>query len=87
MKTNQKGSGTVELILLLVVVALIGLVGWYVYQAGQEDVTTESSTVSQTDEVPEINNASDLQVSEDLLNSSDIDADLSTTDIDAALNE
>ena len=46
MKTNQKGFSVVELLIILVVVGLIGGVGWYVWQSRHktEKPVTQSTT-------------------------------------------
>lgn len=43
MKTNQKGFSAIEGILVLVIVGLIGFVGWYVWQSNKtmSDVTSD----------------------------------------------
>ncbi|MEK7059241.1 MAG: hypothetical protein AAB971_00580 [Patescibacteria group bacterium] len=35
MKKNQQGFGSVQILLILVIVGIIGFVGWYVYNANQ----------------------------------------------------
>lgn len=89
MHSNQKGASAVEAFLLFVIVALIGLVGWYVYQAQPETAVNDSSSSSQTassDPVPQIQNEDDLKEAEEFLNSSDLDKELDSSEIDAALN-
>lgn len=44
LRNNQKGFGTVEIILIVVIVALIGVVGWFVYK--NHNKTTPSSTTT-----------------------------------------
>lgn len=49
MKTNQKGFGAVEGILILVIVILLGYVGWYVWDANKSaDDTLKQSTARQS---------------------------------------
>jgi len=47
MKTNQKGFSVVEVILVVVIVGLLGVVGWLVYDR-QQDKTADSQTTKQT---------------------------------------
>lgn len=51
MKTNQKGFSTLEVILILVIVGLVGFVGWYVYDSSQKtnDTYTAASKSSSSD--------------------------------------
>ncbi len=57
MKSNQKGFSVIEILLVIVVVGLIGTVGWLVYdrQNNNSDTTTEDTNtqVSQQEEVRE----------------------------------
>gem|GEM_PF-5416893 len=39
MKKNQHGFGAIEGLLLLVIVSLIGFVGWYVWQSKNKRLT------------------------------------------------
>lgn len=43
MKNNQKGFSTVELVLVLIIVGLVGFIGWYVWDT-KKDTDNESST-------------------------------------------
>lgn len=44
--SNQKGFSAVEAIVILVVVALLGLGGWFVWQSNKDDKPKESSSTS-----------------------------------------
>jgi len=48
MKQQQKGFTLIETLLVLTLVALIGLAGWYVWSKNQEDKTPTSDTKKQT---------------------------------------
>jgi cytoskeletal protein RodZ len=51
MKKNEKGFGVIEALLILVIVGLIGFVGWYVGQSKQK--TNESSTTTYSEQKTE----------------------------------
>lgn len=46
MKTNEKGFGTLEIVLILVIVGIIGGIGWFTYSS-QKSVTKTLSNTSQ----------------------------------------
>ena len=59
MKMNQKGLSTLEVILLLIIIGLVGFVGWYVYDTNQKNkddevVTTQTSSNKTTTSKPSI---------------------------------
>ena len=78
---KQAGLGAVEIVLILAVLGLAGFIGWRVYEQNKP-VESESST--QADDTP-IDKAEDLDSEVDDLNSQDIDEQLDTSEIDAAL--
>ncbi|MEI7683174.1 MAG: hypothetical protein WCJ24_02650 [Candidatus Saccharibacteria bacterium] len=41
LKNNQSGFGALELILIIVVVGLLGLVGWYVFNKNNSKTTNK----------------------------------------------
>jgi len=89
---SKKGFSIVEALIVLVVVVLVGFLGWALYQNLQSDqpndetlTTTETSSGSSA--VPEVNNESDLRETEKFLNETDIDGDLDASAIDKALAE
>lgn len=52
MKSNQKGFGVVEILIIIVVVGLLGAVGWLVYDR-QKSNTADSQTATQESEQQE----------------------------------
>jgi hypothetical protein len=70
MKRLQDGFSAPELILIVVVVAIISLVGWRVWDASQAPASTaDTSNPVQKDDAPAINNEADLdEVSKELEN-------------------
>ena len=89
---SQKGFSAVEVVLLLVIVAMLGGVGWYVLNANKEADDGYSSTSSSVpapsvEDVPDVNNANDLTEAENYLNDTNIDQQLDTGDIDALLGD
>lgn len=87
MKNNQKGFGAVEVLLVIVLLAIIGFLGWRFYTNQDKDSNTQEPTsqTTETDQVPEVNSSSDLDEAEDYLKSSDIDKELDTSEIDGVI--
>lgn len=85
LNKNQAGFSAVEAILILAVLGLVGFIGWRIYDANQAD-NTETTTTQQSTATP-IEKAEDLDKTTTELNSEDIDAQLDTSEIDAALAE
>lgn len=54
MKNNQKGFGTVESVLILIIVGLIGFIGWYVWDS-KNDEPVETARTVQTIKKTEVN--------------------------------
>jgi len=79
LRTNQAGFSIVELVIVLVVVAIIGALG-YVYYNGQMNKATsndsgqasnESATASDIKSAPAINSVADLSSAETVLDQTD----------------
>mgnify|MGYP000023421748 CR=1 FL=1 len=87
MSRNQKGAGPIEIILILVAVGILAFVGWYVYKAGQGGSLNDGSGSNQSETVPQVNQSSDLKEAEDFVNSSDVDKQLDTSELDASLSQ
>lgn len=52
LKKNELGFGAVEGILILVIVLLIGVVGWFVYKNQNKAISSTSATTSKTASSP-----------------------------------
>ncbi len=52
LRNNEKGFGTVEIILIVVIVALIGVVGWFVYKNHNKTTSTSTTTANTTTTKP-----------------------------------
>jgi Tfp pilus assembly protein PilV len=48
LKKNESGFSAVEIILVLVIVALLGVVGWFVYNRNQDNKSTNNTTSTTT---------------------------------------
>ena len=72
-RTNQAGFSVVELVIVVGVVAVLGLVGYMVYNrtANQPASTTESTTASDVSAVPTISSVGDLDTALNVLNQND----------------
>lgn len=57
MKNNQKGFSAIELMLLIVVVALVGGVGWYVWNQGSDIAQQDVAEVSVSQTADTVTNA------------------------------
>ncbi|MGH7158248.1 MAG: hypothetical protein ACREGD_04250 [Candidatus Saccharimonadales bacterium] len=84
LKTNQRGFTAVEGVIIVVVLVLLGLVGWFVYDRMQKDKSSEMTT---SEQVPQVEKAEDLKAVEDFLNDANVDKQLDTSEINSALNE
>lgn len=78
MKNNSRsaGFGLIEIVLVVVVLALIGLIGYRVWDANvnkSAQTSEQRSNENAEDEVPEINNSKDLDKAEETLNNVNID--------------
>jgi predicted negative regulator of RcsB-dependent stress response len=80
---KQAGFGAVEAILLLAVVGVLGFIGWRVYDQNKNADTPATTTQNNT--TTPIESAEDLDSEVDELNSQNIDEQLDTSEIDAAL--
>lgn len=73
-KLNQAGSGVVVLVLLLLVIGLVGVVGYRVVHNGPVPTTAASSVAVPSVAAPKvINNKSDLQRASNALDNTPID--------------
>jgi len=81
MKTNhsQKGFHVVELVLVLVVVAAIGLVGYGVYNNGKKD-KADVATSNNIPTAPEVKTAKDLDTASSTVDQLDTSTDQSDVD-------
>lgn len=91
-RINQKGFSVVELVLILVMVGILGFVGWRVWQANSEVVTTQNNTDAQSQqestipsEVARVENTQDLTVLETALDSLDLEGGM-TAELENGLN-
>lgn len=93
-RANQTGFSAVELVIVFVVLAVLGFVGYTVYSRQQDKKTTTNNTSQQTNDepaiandvpsAPEVNSASDLDKAASTLDQTDLntsnDADVSKLD-------
>lgn len=88
MSKQQHGFGIVELVLIVVVLAIGGALGYaYFSNVNKSDSTEQASqTASQeTSTLPEVKSTNDLSSVEQSLNSMDIDSAVDTADAVSAL--
>ena len=69
---RNEGFSIVEVIIVVAVVGLIGLIGWRVWDAQQNTDTGQTET-SQQNQVPDINNESDLDKASESLDATDVE--------------
>jgi predicted negative regulator of RcsB-dependent stress response len=79
---KQAGFSAVEFILVIAVLGLLGFIGWRVYDANKP-VENDTTQTEVSDEP--IEKAEDLEAEADALNNQNIDEELDTSEIDAAL--
>jgi len=95
LTNDKRGFSLLEGLVLLVVVGMVGFAGYYVYDRSQDDATqanqtgtssqTENSTGSSDDGTPEVNGSEDLDAAQQYVEATDVEASLSTSELDAAL--
>lgn len=86
-KSNQQGFSPVVILLLVALLALVGFAGWRIYSQNEQSTQTGTSSQQNSDPVPQVENAQDLEKAEGYLKDSDIDKELDTNEIDSAINE
>lgn len=77
MRKRTAGFSLVEILLGVVVVALLTFIGYRVWVANN-GITSGSGTASQAsqqDDVPQVNDVSDLSNADSVLNSTNVDGD------------
>lgn len=81
---KQKGFGMVEIVIAVLVVVVLGFIVWRVMDGQTNDTgQDQAGNVEQT--VPAADDAAGLESTENFLNSTDVDAELSTKEIDAVI--
>lgn len=85
--SKQTGFSAVEVLIILVALGVIGFAGWRFYEAGRDPVAQPSGSVVQQEEAPQVESTEDLQEAEEYLESADIDEELDTSELDAALEQ
>lgn len=80
IRNNQSGFSAIELVIILVIVCVLGFVGYSVYDRQQnntsdtgsnQQASEQSSTASDVKPAPEINSTSDLDTASDTLEQTD----------------
>lgn len=84
---KQKGFALVEILLVLIVVAIIGALGYTMYNQYVVKPSTDTTTanVQPKDALPEVKNGSDLTKAETAINNIDIDKAVDTSAISETL--
>lgn len=83
---SQKGFSVVEFIIIALVVAVVGFVGYSVYDRQQNKITTESSQASDVSSAPEIKNIDGLGAAEAVLDQTDTSSSADSRKLDKQLN-
>lgn len=86
---SQKGFSAVEFVIIALVVAVVGFVGYTVYDRQQNDKaasTVESSQATDVPAAPEIKNTDDLQAAEAVLDQTDTSNSADSSELDKQLN-
>lgn len=84
---SQKGFSVVEFLIITLVLAVIGLAGYMVYDRQQnKNATTELSQVSDSTGAPEIKDADDLKSAEAVLEQTDTSSTADAAQLDSDLN-
>lgn len=84
---DKKGFSTLETVLMVIIIAVVGFVGWYAYKQRQSNSGSNIKPAeTQYQTVPEIKEPEDLEDAQKLLDDADIEKELDTTDIDSVLD-
>jgi hypothetical protein len=76
------GAHLLVVVFLVAVVALVGFAFWRIQQDQEPDTTTQTATVEPTEEIRTMD---DLDAAEATLESTDIDEELDTEELDAVI--
>ena len=86
-RKNALGFSAVEIVLVVLVVVVLGLLGWKFNEAYTNKDASETSQTTTQEEVPEVSSKEDVKKAEDYLSDVDLEGDLDTSELDAALTE
>ena len=84
MKTLKNGFSAVEIILAAGIVVVVGLVAWRVWDANNQP-STDNNQVTTQDNVPRINDASDLDKASETLENTNIEGNYES-ELESATN-
>ena len=91
--TNQHGFAVLPILLLAVIIGLVGLIGWRVYDAQQSVKAPLSSTQAASvasknaQTIAPITNSADIEKAQTTLDSAGVDNDLDASSLDQDLND
>lgn len=80
------GAGILRTIVIIIMIALLGLLGWWSYNNVVKNGGITADTEESTSQVPEVSDENDLAEAEAFLSDSEIETQLDTSEIDGALN-
>ena len=89
MRINNKGFSVIEVLIIAVIVIGIAGAGWIVFKRRNTNSTATNKTETSQNQPSDktISSKQDLNNTAKELNNTDIDGQLSTSDIDQALSE
>lgn len=89
MRNNNKGFSVIEVLIIAVIVIGIAGAGWIVFKRRNTNSTATNKTETSQNQPSDktISSKQDLNNTAKELNNTDIDGQLSTSDIDQALSE
>lgn len=94
LRKQQQGFTVVEAIIVIIVVAILAVGGWFVYDRNKDKDSETSKTTTSTkvatdkeisDEVPEVKNANDLKKLDTQLNDASL-GDTNVSDLNSQLD-
>lgn len=85
VKVENKGFSVIELVIILVVVGLVGYMGYIFVSRQNSNANNQSAVATDVQGAPQIKSTTDLTNAEKLLDSADLDQKTDNAELDSVL--